>query len=172
MSTHTEDMKPLLFALADAIETDLGQVGKFGFTGSRKAVLELFEGYSPTVLSGIEHSLHDQGNSVVAADQHIFGNVGAITVIEGQQSTVHCFVYDRSKRPEDHKPFDTFWSRKGLYSWLEGPVKAVYYRSLFDTEWKQLPNGRTRLNNYNKAREAGLSTNRECYNEMWEVKND
>ena len=80
----TEDMKPLVFALADAIETDIatGAQGAHSFAGSRKAVLELFEGYSPTILSGIDNSLYDPGNSVAAVDQHIFGNVGAITVVE------------------------------------------------------------------------------------------
>ena len=84
-----EEMKPLAYALADAIGTDFatGAQGSNSFAGSRKAVLELFEGYSPTVISGIDNSLYDPGNKVLAVDQHIFGNVGAITIVEGQQST-------------------------------------------------------------------------------------
>ena len=165
----TEDMKPLVFALADAIETDLqsGAQGAHSFKGSRKAVLELFEGYSPTILSGVDNSLYDPGNSVAAVDQHIFGNVGAITIVEGQQSTVHCFVYDRSKRSESD-PWNNFWSRKDLYKWLECSVKAIYERSIFDTEWKQLENGRMQLHDYCKARTRG-DKSREAYNTMWRI---
>lgn len=168
----TEDMKPLVFALADAIETDIatGAQGAHSFAGSRKAVLELFEGYSPTVLSGIDNSLYDPGNALAAVDQHIFGNVGAITVVEGRQSTIHCFVYDRSKRPEA-EPWGNFWSRKDLYKWLEVPVKAIYERSIFDTEWKPLEGGRMQLHEYCKARARG-DKSREAYNAMWRIKNE
>ena len=171
----TEDMKPLVFALADAIETDIatGAQGAHSFAGSRKAVLELFEGYSPTILSGIDNSLYDPGNSVAAVDQHIFGNVGAITVVEGRQSTIHCFVYDRSKRPDNSNctPWDNFWSRKRLYFWLEDCCKAIYHRSIFDTEWTQLENGRVKLKTYNEARDKGTLRNSACYRQMWEVDN-
>jgi hypothetical protein len=165
-----DDMKPLVFALADAIETDLspGAQGRHCFAGSRKAILELFEGYSPTIISSIEDSLYDPGNRVAAVDQHIFGNVGAITLVEGQQSTVHCFVYDRSKRIEGTMPWNNFWSRKDLYKWLELPVKAIYHRSIFDTEWSELPNGRNRVHEYCKARSRGDKA-RDAYNAMWDV---
>lgn len=168
-----EDMKPLVFALADAIETDLaaGAQGGDCFSGSRKAILELFEGYSPTIISGIDNSLYDPGNSVAAVDQHIFGNVGAITIVEGQQGTVHCFVYDRSKRPENSNctPWDNFWSRKQLYFWLEHSCKAIYHRSIFDTEWGELKGAKAKLVAYNDARDLGALSSREAYNNMWEV---
>ena len=167
MSIPGDDMKPLLYALADAVETDFipGASGANAFAGSRKAVLELFEGYSPTVISGIDTSLYDPGNRVAAVDQHIFGNVGAVTVVEGRQSTVHCFVYDRSKRPE-LPTFGNFWSRKDLYKWLETPVKAIYHRSIFDTKWEELPEARIRMREYNKARASG-DKSRDAYREMW-----
>lgn len=170
-----EDMKPLVLALADAIETDFytGAQGARSFEGSRKAVLELFEGYSPTVISGIDNSLYDPGNAVAAVDQHIFGNVGAITIVEGRQSTIHCFVYDRSKRPDNSNctPWDNFWSRKRLYFWLEDSCRAIYQRSIFDTEWKPLEGGRVQLRAYNEARDKGGSS-REAYNAMWRISND
>jgi len=164
-----ESLVPLMNALADAIATDFtpGASGANALAGSRKAILELFEGYSPTIISSIDNSLLDPGNDVVAVDQHIFGNVGAVTIVEGRQSTVHCFVYDRSKRP-DLPTFGNFWSRKDLYKWLETPVKAIYMRSLFDTEWQELPNGRMRLHNYCKARARG-DKSRDAYNAMWDV---
>lgn len=165
-----EDMKPLAYALADAIGTDFatGAQGSNSFAGSRKAVLELFEGYSPTVISGIDNSLYDPGNKVLAVDQHIFGNVGALTIVEGQQSTIHCFVYDRSKRPEGKQPWDSFWSRKMLYEWLDGSCKAIYFRSIFDTQWDELPNGRGRLHQYVLDRKHN-GTSRDSYNNMWDV---
>ena len=171
-NSDKEDMKPLLYALADAIETDFntGARGENSFAGSRKAVLELFEGYSPTILSGIDNSLYDPGNLVAAVDQHIFGNVGAITIVEGQQSTVHCFVYDRSKRPENSncKPWGNFWSRKDLYYWLEDSCKAIYHRDLWSETWEPLEGARKRLKKYNGDRDAGLSA-KKSYMKMWEV---
>lgn len=174
MSTDiVEEMKPLLFALADAIETDLQTNPAQRFTGSRKAVLELFEGYSPTVMSGIDRSLWDSLNNVVAADQHIFGNIGVVTVVEGTQSTVHCFVYDRSKRSEGEGsgPWEKdgrTWSRRRLYSWLGNTVKAIYHRDLWSEEWKKLDDGRVRLCQYNDDRDSD-STAKESYNKMWGV---
>lgn len=167
----TEEMKPLLFALADAIETDLSTTGT-AFTGSRKAVLELFEGYSPTVISSIERSLWDGLNKVVAADQHIFGNVGVVTVVEGQQSTVHCFVYDRSKRPENSNclPWPNSgcqWSRKDLYFWLEDSCKAIYHRDLWSEEWKKLEGASAKLKLYNYDRDDGVGA-KKAYNRLWE----
>lgn len=168
-----EEMKPLAYALADAIGTDFatGAQGSNSFAGSRKAVLELFEGYSPTVISGIDNSLYDPGNKVLAVDQHIFGNVGAITIVEGQQSTIHCFIYDRSKRPDNSNctAWDNFWSRKRLYFWLESSCKAIYHRSIFDTEWSELEDARNRLKDYNESRDKDKFTSREAYNNMWEV---
>lgn len=167
------EIRPLAYALADAIGTDFstGIQGKNPLAGSRKAMLELFEGYSPTVISGIDNSLCDSNNNVLAVDQHIFGNVGAITIVEGQQSTIHCFIYDRSKRPDNSNctPWDNFWSRKSLYRYLEiVGCKAIYHRSIFDTEWQQLPAAGTRLKEYNEARDRG-DKSREAYNTMWEV---
>jgi len=170
MSRQTDEMKPLLLSLADAIECDLTQHANERFTGGRKAILELFEGYSPDVVSSITNSLSDGTNHVVAADQHIFGNVGAVTVVEGQQSSIHVFVYDRSKRPDDgSEPWEKFgrtWSRRQLYKWLEPSTKAIYYRDLWQEDWKKLPDGKQRLSsyNYNRERDFGASV---AYSEMW-----
>ena len=167
-----ETMKPLLYALADAAAVDFvpGASGANAFAGSRKGIIELFEGYSPTIISSIENSLYDPGNRVAAIDQHIFGNVGAITIVEGQQSTVHCFVYDRSKRPDNTNctPWDNFWSRKRLYFWLEDCCKAIYHRSIFSEDWEELPKARERLKSYNEDRDAGRGS-KKSYTRMWEA---
>ena len=168
-----ESLIPLMNALADSIATDFtpGASGANALAGSRKAILELFEGYSPTIISSIDNSLLDPGNDVVAVDQHIFGNVGAVTIVEGRQSTVHCFVYDRSKRPDNTNctPWDNFWSRKRLYFWLEDSCKAIYHRSIFDTDWEQLPSASTRLKKYGRDRDNINKNSRQAYNSMWDV---
>lgn len=170
MSNIQGAMKPLMYSLADAIETDLSEnIRGSQFTGSRKAVLELFEGYSPTVISSIDHSLWDTLNSVVAADQHIFGNVGVVTVVEGQQSTIHVFVYDRSKRPGS-EPWDSsgrMWSRRELYNWLRYSVKAIYYRDLWSEDWKKLEDGRVLLQQYCKDRGDINYSSKQAYMKMW-----
>ena len=159
-----EKLRPLLFAAADALDCDLVLKG-MGFTGSRKAKLELFEGYSPTIISSVESSLVDEGNKVVAAQVHIFGNIGAVLVVEGQQSHLSLFIYDRSKTLDADDPaLGKFWSRKDLYNWLGYSIKAIYQRSLFDTKWEQLDNGKQRLAQYNEARQEGTHTSREAYN--------
>jgi hypothetical protein len=122
-------------------------------------------------MSGIDRSLWDGVNYVVAADQHVFGNIGVVTVVEGQQNTIHCFVYDRSKRPENTncRPWcesGRTWSRKDLYYWLEESVRAIYYRSLYDTRWTLLEQGRKKLEKYNRDRDNGKSA-KESYQQMW-----
>ena len=161
----TEHMKPILFALADAMEIDL-YVEDYAFTGSRKAVLELFEGYSPTIVSNIENSLYSQSSKIVAAQVHVFGNVGVIAVVEEQKHHVSLFVYDRSKAPKG-EPWDYGWSRRVLYKWLGPCCKAVYHRSMFDKDWHRLEKGLAKLRTYNKQRENKEVSSREADACMW-----
>jgi hypothetical protein len=159
----TDEMTPTLYSLADAIEIDL-IMGEHDFAGSRKAVLELFEGYSPTVISSIEESLYDDRNSVAAARIQIFGHLGLVVVAEYSTCRLTTFVIDRGKAKG--KAFGKTWSRKNLYEWLEVCTKAVYHRNTYDTVWEKLDNGVGRLKEYNKQRDSGR-TAREAHDEMW-----
>jgi hypothetical protein len=165
-------LRPLLNAAADALGMDLRPrvtLHDQGVTGSRKCVLELFEGYSPTIVSSIEDCMIDKANSLVAIKVHIFGNVGAILLVEGRQSHLSLYVYDRSKTPENSNcaPWDSFWSRKKLYYWLGDCVRSVYHRSLFDDTWEELPQGRARVRKYNDNRDRERVSSTEAYRIFW-----
>lgn len=157
-------IKPKLFALADALEMHIDIAGH-KFTGTRKQVLELFNGYSPTIISSIENTLIDEINEVVAAQGQIWGNVGFVIVVERTRCKVSFFLYDRSKIPVG-AAWDTNWSRKRLYHWLGGCCVAIYHRSMFDTVWQPLDKGKQRLAAYNQSRDDGV-TARHAYEQVW-----
>lgn len=159
-------MEAVLYALADAVEINLVMNDK-AFSGSRKAVMELFEGYSPTVISSIDEALMDENSETAAVRMQVFGNLGLVVVAENRTSTLSLFVIDRSKAPKEaafQKPKS--WSRQELYLWLEVCTKAVYSRSLYDTVWAKLPNGIGKLKAYNEDRKAGVKA-KEAHTRMW-----
>ena len=158
------EMKTKLFSLADALEMNLN-ARDGNITGTTKADIELFEGYSPTIISSIENSLMDYTNQVCAAEGQIWGNLGFVCVVEDTASRISFFVIDRSKRMK-MAPWGTSWSRKLLYEWLEPCVKAVYDRSVFDTEWELLEGGPARIKKYNEARASGAKA-KEAYELVW-----
>jgi hypothetical protein len=170
MTLNTSDnYKKLLYSLADAIETDLTITSDDHLVGSRTGVLDLFEGYSPVVVSGIKSSLYDTFNLVSAVDQQIFGNVYAVTVVELSKNSAHTFIYDASKTPENSNctPWEqNRWSRKRLYYWLEDSVTAIYHRKLHVCDWRKLHNGKKKLSQYNKARDHGFRA-KEAYADLW-----
>jgi len=162
------ELKPMLFALADALDMDLA-VDDWAITGARKAVYDLFEGYSPTVVSTITDSLIDESNRVVAVCLQVWGKLGLVMVNESNTQTLSLFVYDRVKVPSSRKcvPWAGFWSRKMLYYWLEDSCKAIYHRSVYDTEWHKLENGTAKLKEYNASRDHDTLTAKEAYVVMW-----
>lgn len=161
----SDTIKTKLYALADALEMRLVyRDGKID--GQAKSDMELFAGYSPTIISSIEESLVDHTNSVVAVEGQIWGNLGFVCVVEDFANRISFFVIDRSKRPPTVAPWGHSWSRKELYAWLEYSCKAVYDRSVFDTEWELLENGPAKLKAYNRAREAGKKA-KEAYELVW-----
>lgn len=160
----SESIKTKLYALADALEMRL--VHRDGaIMGEAKTDLSLFPGYSPTIISSIEESLVDYTNGTVAVEGQIWGNLGFVCVVEETANRISFFVIDRSKRFK-HPPWGHSWSRKLLYEWLEPCVKAVYDRSVFDTEWELLEGGPKRIKAYNKARAGGAKA-REAYDLVW-----
>ena len=50
---------------------------------------------------------------------------------------------------------------------MEPGLKAVYYRSSYNTEWKKLSNGTLRLKAYNEARLGGQSASK-AWDIFWE----
>lgn len=166
--TISADIKPMLFSVADALDMDLGTTD-WEITGSRQSVYDLFEGYSPTVVSTITNSLIDESNKVVAVDLQVWGNLGLILVNESQTQTLSLFVYDRARALSKREglPWAVFWSREMLYSWLETPCKAIYHRSVFEDNWHLLEKGTAKLREYNEARDKETMTAKEAYVAMW-----
>lgn len=161
-----EDIKHKLYALADALEIDLS-LTETGFEGTTKRVLEIFEGYSPTIITSIEHSLIDSTNDVVGAAGQIWGNVGFVLVVEHIKSRISFFIYDRAKADKGMLPFQPDqWSRKQLYFWLKDCCKAIYHRSMFDIQWQRVNQGPLRLREYDEERQKG-ATAKEAYNLVW-----
>ena len=145
-----ENVKPIFYALADALEMDL-TADLFAIKGERKTVYEVFESYSPTVVAKITESLVDAQNEVLAVIVQVWGNLQVLVITEAQTQRISLFVLDRSKI-DGGKPFGNFWSRKQTYAWLETSCQAVYSRYIFDDEWIPLPGAKQRLIEYNKAR--------------------
>lgn len=165
MTCADRNIQPLLYSIADALEINLIPT-EDGFTGSRKAVMELFEGYSPCVISGINNSLVDKNAGIAAAELHVFGNLGLVIIAEDHLARLSLFVIDRSKR-HLRPPFRKGWSRKGLYAWLEVCTKAVYSRYMYDHTWQKLPEGVRRLRQYNTDRSAKIISKDRACNDMW-----
>lgn len=156
-----------LFALADALGMDLQCDPQYDtINGTTKRLIELFEGYSPTICPTIEMGRVCQSAGVVAAQGQLWGNLGFVMTVEYTNHLVSLFLYDRSKAP-DEKPLDnTGWSRRRLYRWLEDSVKAVYYRSVFDDEWYKLDKGPAKIRQYNEARK-NQQTAKSAYDLVW-----
>jgi hypothetical protein len=160
-----ESIKPLLFVAADALDIDI-VMRHLRFTGSRKETLELFEGYSPIIVSNIEDSLIDVGANLIAARVHIFGNLGVILVVDGRRRDLNLFIFDRAKADKENDPWGAFWSRRVLHKWLESSCNAIYRRDIWDTEWTKLAQGPKKLCHYNKQRNKGQKASK-AYSNMW-----
>lgn len=159
------EIKTKLFSLADALEMRL--VARDGeINGTVKMDIDLFQDYSPTIISSIEDSLIDYTNQVVAVEGQIWGNLGFVCIVEDTASRISFFVIDRSKRYKKERAFTNTWSRKYTYEWLAKCCKAVYDRSVFDTEWELLEGGPKKLRDYTNARKDGAKA-KEAYELVW-----
>lgn len=168
------------YVIADVLGMDI-VLSDETITGSCKRVMEVFEGYSPTVVSEITDSLVDDANGIYGACARIWGNLSVLVVNEQKTQRVTVFVYDRSKAPQHESPFGDgrYWSRKCCYAWLGSCCKHIYYRDVWDSEWSTLKAGATKLRKYNNMRKGtklrkyndigkGHScSTREAYTAMW-----
>lgn len=161
-------MKAKLFTLADALEMNMNVRGDGTLTGSAKIDLDLFQDYSPTIITSIEESLIDYVNNVIVVEGQIWGNLGFVCIVEDTKSRISFFVIDRSKRYKNKSPFGDRWSRQWTYQWLAKCCKAVYDRSVFDTEWDLLEGGPKKLKDYTKARADGAKA-KEAYGIVWDA---
>lgn len=162
---NKEQLRPLLYPIADALAINLVFEG-VKVNGSRKAVYDVFEGYSPTVIASVIDSLVDGINDIVAVTVQIWGNLNVMCILDNRQAMISLFVFDRAKIPTDLAPFGQFWSRQNTYSWLEGSCKAIYSRPIHDTEWVKLEAGPKKLKDYNEARYKGERA-KVAYEAMW-----
>jgi hypothetical protein len=167
IDTFDERIRPKLFALADALGMDLKVDKEYAtINGTTKRKVDLFEGYSPTICPTIELGRICTSSRVMFSQGQIFGNLGFVCTVEAYGDLVTFMLYDRSKVEGDPQN-DAGWSRRKLYKWLGDAVKAVYYRSMFDDEWRLLDKGPARIREYNEARAKQMSA-KEAYDIVWE----
>jgi len=162
--------KQMLYPLADALDMDFSLVAD-RLKGNRKTKMDLFEGYSPTIVSTIVRSLTHFSYGVTGILLQVWGNLHIAIINEDKTKQLTLFVLDRAamKRvnPKTGLFEDNTWSRGDLYRLMEPGLKAVYYRSSYNTEWKKLSNGTQRLKAYNAARRDGHSASA-AWDIFWE----
>jgi len=150
--------KHMLYPLADALSMDFSLV-EDRLKGNKKTKMDLFEGYSPTIVSSIVRSLTHFSYGVTGVLLQVWGNLHVVLVNEDKTKQLFLFVLDRSKMREAFPKSELFennkWSRGDLYLLMEPGLKAIYYRSSYNTQWKRLGNDKQRLKAYNAARREG-----------------
>lgn len=150
--------KHMLYPLADALDMDFSLVAD-RLKGNRKTKMDLFEGYSPTIVSTIVRSLTHFSYGVTGVLVQVWGNLHVAIVNEDNTKQLFLFVLDRSKMKEAYPKSDLFenneWSRGDMYHLMEPGLKAIYYRSSYNTQWRRLGNDKQRLKAYNVARKGG-----------------
>jgi len=160
------EKRPMLYPLADALEMKFTVEADGRLAGSSKNTLDLFEGYSPTIVSRIVNSLTHFSYGVTGVVIQVWGNLHVVLVNEDQFKQLTLFVIDRSKIPTEDR--DLFagnkWSRKDLYRLVEPGLAAIYYRCSYETKWKRMENCKQRLRAYNAARREGQGAK-----QAWEI---
>lgn len=159
------EIRSQLYPLADALGMALHLSADGVINGSRKTKLDLFEGYCPTVITSIEQSLVDKNWDVIALSGHVWGNLGFVIVLE--KNHLSFFIIDRSKLVDKQMLPSKFWSRKVIYGNIADATKAVYHRSVFDTEWSLLDKGPAKLREYNEMRNKTGGSARAAYDHVW-----
>lgn len=158
-------IKPLLYALADALGIEFHVTNGKTLSGTVKRTLDLFEGYSPTVCVDIERSLISYRWEVVIAQLQLWANLGVVATVESRTGLVTLFIVNRKELGEAML-FDESWSRRRLYEYLQHACKAVYYRRLYETEWSKLENGPQKLRDYTTFRQQDMPS-KEAYETVW-----
>lgn len=157
---------PMLYSLADALEIDIARDGPCNLKGSRKSVMEVFEGYSPTVVSSVIDSIVDDAAGMVGVCVQVWGNLCVVCLNDRRAQIISLFVYDRTKATPDTYAFSGFWSREECYAFLGPCIKGIYWRSVYDTKWAKLEQGPTLLRLYNDMRKKGTDAST-AYMAMW-----
>ena len=161
-----EEVTSMLYSLADALEIDIVLDGPTHLKGSRKAVMQVFEGYSPTVVSSVFDSIIDDSAGMIGVCVQVWGNLNIMCLNDRRAQKLSLFVYDRTKVVQGSDPFGAFWSRKNTYAFLGPCIKGVYWRSIYDTEWAKMEQGTTALHLYNDMRKKGTDSDT-SYMAMW-----
>ena len=161
---NMEFFKPMIYNLCDSLETDVTFNGH-RIQGKACREIPLFEGYSPQVSSEITDSLLDP-YGIAAVCVRIWGNLAVLIVNERKTDRLTLFVYNRAKVRPGSKPWVDCWSRRKVYDFLGPCCKAIYHRSVFDTEWQVLDQGPQKLSTYNEMREA-CEGSKDSYLAMW-----
>ena len=162
-----DEVTSMLYSLGDALEIDIVRDGPTHLKGSRKAVMQVFEGYSPTVVSSVFDSIIDDAAGMIGVCMQVWGNLNIMCINDRRAQKLSLFVYDRTKvAAHGRKPFGAFWSRQNTYAFLGPCIKGIYWRSIYDTEWTKMKQGTTALQLYNDMREKGTDSNT-AYTAMW-----
>jgi len=166
-SVNKMPLTPMLYALGDSAGMDVGfNVKVSKIHGNRKGIMEVFEGYSPTVVTEITHSIVDMSSGIVAICVRVWGNLNVLIIYDSRMRYQSMYVYDKSKVREDSTPWDSRWSRKHTYKFLESCVKGIYWKSEGGLTWTKLEQGVTRLGVYNDMRKKGATASA-AYITMW-----
>ena len=161
-----DEVTPMLYSLVDALEIDIVRDGPTRLKGSRKAVMEVFEGYSPTVVSSVFESIVDASAGMIGVCVQVWGNLNVMCLNDNRAQKLSLFVYDRTKVVQNSDPFGAFWSRKHTYAFLGPCIKGVYWRSIYETEWVKMEQGTTALHRYNDMRKSDYDSSI-AYRAMW-----
>jgi len=161
--------KQFLYPLTDGLEMGL-TIGDDGLEGTKTTEIDLFEGYSPTIVSTVIESLTHFSYDVVGVLVQVWGNLHIVMVNEEIHKRLLLFVLDKGRINEAY-PKEAFfpgnkWSRKNLYRVMGPGVKAIYHRCSYDDNWEKLENGPEKLRKYNEARGQNMDSNM-AWNLFW-----
>lgn len=157
---------PMIYELGDALELDFTVIAKNKLRGERKVYLEVFEGYSPTVVTEVLDSIIDIPVGIVAVCMRIWGNLNIMCINDKKTNILSLYVYDRSKVFAKSTPWVSRWSREHAYRFLAPCIKGIYWRSVFENTWHKLDKGPTKLHLYNELCKKGAGASA-AYITMW-----
>lgn len=164
------ELTPMIYTLADALEIDMNldfngtTTGKL--RGSNHVTMEVFEGYSPTVVSEITDTIIDKPAGIIAVCARIWGNLSVMCINDNQTQNLSLYVYDKSKVVADSSPWIKRWSREHAYKYLGPCIKGIYWRPTVETKWNKLSKGSALLKTYNDMRKSGYDSGI-AYRAMW-----
>ncbi len=128
----------LVCPLADALEIDLRVLDSKELVGVKTTSLELFEGYSPKVVSTVLESLLDNYAKVAGVYMQVWGNLNIVLIHQEASSLLELFILDRSKLKKNSGPFHmNQWSQDLCHAFMKPGLKAKYFRQTYEVEWQE-----------------------------------